>query len=308
MHKCIAFYFLFFSCAVANCQEEESDESPVLAMIGTEAITQAEVDFHLSRPAGSLKLSRAALENTLLLMAQQRQALQTLRKSGRAADKAELYRWLEEKYPPDDKSEGESLTAEQILAFIAKGQGVSPKNAREQIAFRLSWKRYLSVHLNRKNLARHFGNQTKRFDGTEFRIRMISLPAPAGVCTSRDKAVAQLEKDLAVVAEIDGEQELPKKSLRDGVEVMQSRWVRGMGDLDNRIVDAMLNLEEGSWSPIFHTATGVHALNLLEVEEGDKELSQVEDVVRVHMLSFLLEGLARQSAKELPLKRLSVGG
>lgn len=308
MHKSMAFYLLFFSCAVANSQEQQADESPVLAMIGREAITQAEVDFHLSRPAGSLRLSRAALENTLLLMAQQRQALQTLRKSGKAADKAEIYRWLEENYAPDDKSEGESLTGEQILASLAKGRGVSPAIAREQIAFRLSWKRYLGMHLNRKNLVRHFGNQTKRFDGTEFRIRMISLPAPAGVCAGRDKAVAQLEQDLAVVAEIDLKQELPKKSLRDGVEVMQSRWVRGMGDLDNRIVDAMLNLEEGSWSPIFHTATGVHALHLLEVKEGDKELSQVEDVVRVHMLIFLLEGLAKQSAKELPLKRLSVGG
>ena len=81
MHKSMAFYLLFFPCAVANSQEQQADESPVLAMIGREAITQAEVDFHLSRPAGSLRLSRAALENTLLLMAQQRQALQTLRKS-----------------------------------------------------------------------------------------------------------------------------------------------------------------------------------------------------------------------------------
>ena len=307
MHKCIAFCFLFFSCVAANSQEQQSDEPTVLATIGTEAITQAEVDFHLSRPAGSPRLSRAALENTLLLMAQQRQALQTLRKSGKAADKEEIHRWLEENYAPDDKSEGETLSGEQILASLAKGLGVSPAIAREQIAFRLSWKRYLGVHLNRKNLVRHFGNQTKRFDGTEFRIRMISLPAPAGVCKSRDKAAAGLEKDLAAIAEIDAEQELPKKPLGDGVEVVQSRWVRGMGDLDNRIVDAMLNLEEGSWSPIFHTATGVHALQLLEVKEGDKELSQVEDAVRVHMLIFLLEGLAKQSAKELPLKRLAVG-
>ncbi len=268
---------------------QSSTASPdVLAWVGTQPITQADVDRQLGRIADARlpALPHAAQQNAVRLIALQRQALQTLRKLKLAADGEEVERWI----------------ASQVDAAAGKLQPSDTDSYRELVAFRLSWKRYLSRHLTEENLARHFKNQQPRFDGTRFKIVRVSASVPAGKSADRDVAAESMAELARQVIDEPLELAAFQEAARDqGWQVSQESWVRGSGSLEPQLIGGLLKMKQRQVSTPIHTAGGVHLVWLLEREPGDRDLDEVRDEVRAHMLVFLLEHLASQSSQQLPL-------
>ena len=292
---------------------QSQDNTKVVARLGEQAITDRDIDFQLGRVASvdtePLKeLPPVVLQSAIHLLAQQRQALQTLRTRKLAVGREDVERWLDDNAQPIN---GEKQTASDMIRDQSSNAGISESNLRDHLAFRLSWQRFLQQQLTEPNVAKHFENQPKRFNGTRFKVSIVDLAATAGKSVRRDKLAEILTamrsrlmsgdlnwKDLA--SEL-GRSELLKDDVGKFL-VREDLWARGTGDLEPTIVTVLMKLEPDSYSEPIHTPTGVHLVKLLEVEPGSRELSEVRDEVRAHMLLHLLEHLARQSESQLPLK------
>lgn len=269
-----------------------------LAMVGQEPVTAGQVDLYLGREGSGLpELSHAVRQMTVHLIAQQRQALQTLRQLGLSATQEEVDRAIER----DGATEG---TVDEVAEAMAKTFGVSPRDVRDLVEFRLAWKRYLAKHVTEANMQKHFQQQKARFDGTSFKIVMASIPVPAGDNAARNVARQKL-KELAALPKGDDPDtawnEWMSRVREAKCEVQEEREVRGLGDLDHAAIDVVLRLKEGELSEPFDTAGGVHVVWLLSKIAGQRDLSSAKDEVRAHMLVFLLEHLAAQSRGQLPL-------
>ncbi|MEZ6138637.1 MAG: peptidyl-prolyl cis-trans isomerase [Pirellulaceae bacterium] len=280
--------------------------SKILAHVGEQPITFADVDFQLGRQAADGEplpaLPPVVLQNTIHLIGLQRQALAALRKADKAVSLAEVNRWLETNPPPSDAPEVK-LKADQIVQAVCNQTGQSPTSYRDLIAFRLSWLEYLKTHLTDANVKKHFENQRERFDGTQFDIEVVSIAVPAGQSAARSKAVAQLAK-LKQVAPPENAawSELTQEVGIEQPEIIERRQVRGTGDVDPLLVDILLKMQPGETSAAAQTATGVHLIRLHGKRAGSRTLVDARDEIRAHMLLFLLEHLASRSRSEMPLK------
>jgi hypothetical protein len=273
-----------------------------LAQLGSGTITLADVDFQLGRRPGAdlPELPPAILNSTIDLIASQRLALASLRNMNVAASDDVVDRWLEANPPPTNNPDYK-LSAEEIVSAICKETKMTAETYRSVIAFRLSWPLYLKKLLTDENVEKHFRKQTARFDGTLFEVEIASLAASAGESESRESAEAKLLRikgqlapdmsDFGVVAKADRE-----------IEYYERRWIRGTGDLDPKLIDTILTMKTGELSAPAHSAAGVHLIHLIDKKSGDRQLSEVRDEVRAHMLIFLLNHLALKSAEAMPLK------
>ena len=118
------------------------------------------------------------------LIAQQAQALQTLRRLQLGASGREVENWIEKQSKVNPKIK--ELDLERFPEAVAW--------LHEQVAFRLSWQRYLAKHLTEKNLQRHFDNQLARFDGTRFEVQLMSARASAGTSKARSALLREFEE------------------------------------------------------------------------------------------------------------------
>ncbi len=302
-----------------------SDAAPnVLAYLGQQPITRREVDFVLGRTGlesselgnlnlgnlnlgnpeqgnpeqGSVpRLSFAAEQAAISLVACQKQALQTLRKQKLAANREQVERWIQSNIHSPN-----AATVDEMVAEIAQRHAIDEEVYWDLMAFRLSWKSYLAQHLTNANIARHFANQSARFDGTKFQVQLLSATVPAGKSARRDsetKELAAVRDGLAVKTPAAGELE---QLARDrNWQLSEEKWIDGSGELDPLAIDAVLELKAGETSQPVHTASGVHLIRLIGRQPGDLELDQVRDEVRAHLLVYLLHYLASLSQDELPL-------
>ena len=305
----LGWMLVHFHLAEAVCAQGEAE---VVAKLGGQVITDRDIDFQLGRVASEtseplIALPPAILQSTIQLVAQQRQALQTMRTRNLAVRRDDVERWIVENGQPPS---GETLSADELIREQARRAGISESNVRDHLAFRMSWQRYLQQQLSEKNVAKHFENQTKRFDGTRFQVSVIDIAALAGKSSKREQ-LSQGLRDLR--SRLDADElawkavadELLKRELiesKEQAKVRERIWCRGTGDLEPTIVSALLKMKLDEISEPIHTATGVHLVALHAIEAGSKGLADVRDEVRAHMLIHLLEHLARQSESQLPLQ------
>lgn len=289
------------------------DSAKNLAKLGEQFITDRDVDFQLGRVAGEsveplAQLPPSILQSTIHLIAQQRQALQTLRTRNLAVRRDDVDRWLEE----NSQSLEGGQAASELIQSASRKAGLTETNYREHLVFRLSWQRYLQQQLTDKNVEKHFENQKKRFDGTRFQVSLVDVAVAAGESTKRDTLTTKLAELRTQLTKSELSWKDLNAALAKSVETNESNrfrvreqfWSRGTGDLDPAIISTVMKLKTDEISQPFQSPTGVHLLQLHATEPGTKALSEVRDEVRAHMLLFLLDHLAKQSEKQLPLRAL----
>ena len=286
------------------------DPKRVLASVGEQLVTQADVDLTLGRTASGRNDLPAIPEPVLMtsvdIIAQRRQALESLKRSGKRVSDSDIDKWLAENSPPDLK-----LTPAQSLAARAEAAQVSPENYRDFLAFRLTWQQVVQTALTEKNIEKHFANQTARFDGTRFEVEHLWIATPPGQSTARAEAHKKLaELRLKILADqmtmAEASQTLLEPDVDDKTKELAAKevgpaWISGNGPLMPRIVDHVLETPPGKISEPFDSATAVHIVRVIKKEPGTRKLKEVQDDVRKHMLLYLLEFHAGKSAKELPL-------
>lgn len=279
------------------------DRGQIVARVGSKVITLADIDLQLGRSSsadGSLKELPVAVKlATIHLIAQQLQSLETLKNSNSIVASTEVDHWLEETYPSGDQKNGA-----QIARAKALDAGVSEASFRELLQWRLSWQKYLNLHLTPTNLKKQFQNQPSRFDGTRFSIEHLFIPTLPGKSAQRSAARVRLDdlRSQLTSGELtfqNAASQLQSEKLSDGK--FGPMWIGGNGPLHPGVVDATIKLDSNEISPVFDSPAGVHLVRLIAKEPGTKQLEDVTDDVRRHMLLHLLEFSANQSARDMPL-------
>lgn len=309
-----ASYFSIVALAVTvsampplQSQDDVAKSMSVLAKVGDMPITYADVDLALGR-SGNVqgKLSdvpESIVWATVDIIARQRQAMEALRKSKKRISDSEIEKWLLANSPSDLK-----LTANQALSARAEAARVTKKNYREFLAFRMSWQVYLQNTMKDANLEKHFANQKARFDGTRFQIEHLALAAPPGTSKTRDSARERMKKiaDKISGGELDfksatAELAQEKSTQDDAKKSADPIWLTGGGPLMPTVIDWVMKTPVGKMSEPFDSSQAVHLVRVIAIEQGKGTYDQAKEEVRKHMLLFLLNYLADQSAKSLPL-------
>lgn len=288
--------------SVAEDKPPKNEPTRVLASVGDRWITQADVDLSLGRATATQadlpSIPEPVVMATVDIIARQRQALATLARAKKRISDAQVDAWLIDNSPAELK-----MTAEQALAARAEAAQVSPESYREFLAFRLSWQAYIQQTLTDQNLEKHFAQQKTRFDGTRFQIEHLQLPVPPGASPERAAAHERLEKLRGEIAA--GEIDFAKagRELRgeEGEKAAAPLWLSGNGPLIPAVIDRVLETPVGQISQPFDSAQGVHLVRVLAREPGNRTLAEAKDDVRKHVLLFLLDYLADQSADDMPL-------
>lgn len=283
------------------------DAQRVVAEIGGQDITQAEVDFQLGRVPDREwpELSFATLQATIQLIAWQRQALQTLRVHEQTASVDDVDDWILQQ----DQGMPAPATVADFVAATCKRWNIDERTYRDLVEFRLSWRIYVSRHLNPENLQKHFSKQQRRFDGTRFQIDLLSRPSPAGDSPQRLTAAQELTdvRQRIVRNDITWDEAFNDLRREPGTQLISRQWVRGTGDLEPSLVDVLIEMaaEQDAQPPqlseVIHSASGVHLIRMHEIEFGTLQLEAVRDEVRAHMLVHMLQHLAQASQEALPL-------
>ncbi|GAB5405459.1 MAG: hypothetical protein Aurels2KO_36900 [Aureliella sp.] len=283
--------------------QSESDIDPrrqrVVAQIGKQDVTIADVDLLLGRDAASSDLPKQTLNLSLAILAKQRSALETMRRLKIAVQPDAIDRWIESQA----SQLPERPSNDQWIEQRAMEAGVTESSLRESIAFRLSWKTYLAKHLNEQTLLRHFENQPHRFDGTTFSIERVSIAVPVGQSTSRDSAKKRLSSLLAHLHR--GENASDEIELHAPDLTLHRESLTGSSEVDPIIMDFVAKAKLNRWSPPIDSIVGVHLVRVVGTEPGDREFEAVKDEVRANVIVYLLDYLARTSADRLPLKLVS---
>ncbi len=294
---CIAPLLLLF-LIVFPCRTRLSAQAPsadrelkVLARTGAQSVLTEDLDYFLGRNGEEDlgEIPDSTLQNAIHVLALQRQALQTLQSQGLAVPDKAIDLWIRSAKPAETQKSVEEITVE-----LCRPTGIAAEKLREHIQFRLSWARYLEKHLTEENLQKHFDRQKARFDGTRFKIDLVSIPVPAGRSSQRSAAHERLAKLRSSFPQ----SEQPAATEYD---ISREKWVSGTGDVHPSIVDSLLECPPGGFSEPIDTATNVHLVRQLERTEGQLPLAKVSADVRAHMLIYLLEHLAQQSEARLPL-------
>ena len=291
-------------------QKNRADPKRVLASVGDQLITQADVDLASGRTASGRndlpEVPQHILMASVDFLAQRRQALESLKRSGKRVSDSAIDKWLVDNSPAELK-----LTAAQALGARAEASQVSVESYREFLAFRLSWLEYLKTAVSEKNIEKHFNNQKSRFDGTRFEVEHVWIAVPPGKSTMRTEAHKKLgELRLKLVAgsitAVQAAQSLlaadaDAKTKEQVAKEVGPMWITGTGPLMPKIVDETLKTSAGQISEPFDSATAVHIVKVNKIEPGTRPLSEVQDEVRQHMLVYLLEFHANKTAAEMPL-------
>lgn len=286
-----------------------------IAFVGEHPIYEADVLLQLgklnSKSNAVRNLPNSVRDQTVSLIAKQRQAVLSLQEINEAADSQKVDDWIENNLGESTRvieNTSNLPTADEILRSIEALSGVTPASYRSFIQFRISWQPYLKKHLTTANMKRFFEQRQARFDGTKFRILLQSIPVPLGDSRQRDEAEEYLQK-------LRTSEEQGNNSTEDAANVIENNaahqiepiisgptWFSGMGGLEPKLMDIVIGLKDGETSSAINTATGVHVVTLLETQKGDLPLEQVQDSVRSQMLIYLLDYLAEQSEDKLPLR------
>ncbi|MCA9130005.1 MAG: peptidyl-prolyl cis-trans isomerase [Planctomycetales bacterium] len=335
---CALLAFQAEAMTVAWGQENESvqqgnKDSGVLAWVGTRPIRQADIHFMLGRRPAIPKelaltigitdsessqradvnssnrsarglgefapLEQSVTESAIALLAKQWQALNTMKVRHLVLDSKTIDAWI-----LAQRFASEEIGADVVshTEHLANQWAITPDVYRDLVTFRLSWQAYLGKHLTNENMEKHFKKQPQRFDGTQFKISMISARVPLGQSAQRDATRAALSELRVQSSDTDEVWKQAKTLQNERWMLTDATWVRGYGDVEDAVVTLLMTVEEDSWSEPVDTLTGVHLLRLEEVRAGSSTLQEVQGQVRSHMLVYLLDYLAAQSSEQLPLR------
>ena len=298
----VATLMAFTGQAFAADTSPEDAATRVLASVGDQWITQADVELSLGRagkPRADLPpIPEPVVMATVDIIARQRQALETLARAKKRVSDAQVDVWLLENSPPELE-----LSAAQALAARAEAAQVSPESYRAFLAFRLSWQAYVQQTLTDKNIEKHFAKQKPRFDGTRFQVEHLVLPVPPGASPERTAAHERLSKLCEQIAAGDLDFAGAGREWMDaeGEKASAPLWITGSGPLIPAVIDRVLDAPVGQILEPFDSAQGVHLVRVLAREPGNRTFAEAKEDVRKHVLLFLLDYLAEQSKDALPL-------
>ncbi len=291
--------WLLFSMAIATAPEASaqptSSASTVVARVNGEAIYAIEVQQQLKlvlrgREAQPMALRLLQAQATEQLIGR-RLILQMLAEKKLAANEREIdlevQRIRKQLAVTGVTLEEHLKKSEQDLASLQRN-----------LAWQMSWQRYLDRYMNEANLQKFYGPRRREFDGTELRVAHILLKVEK---IDDAQAVAKMKQQAAEIRAkiVAGETTFDAAA----AEFSQSPTAKSGGkigfitrhdSMPEAFAKAAFQLEEGEVSPPVLTPFGVHLIKCLEIKPGQRPWDQIEGEVRLAATQYLFDWIVAQ--------------
>ncbi len=191
-----------------------------------------------------------------------------------------------------------------LEAHLAE-QGQTAAELRRELAWSLTWRKYLNEYLTDARLKTHFESHRRVFDGTELEVSQILLrPADEGA-QAREQAVEQARAIREQV--LDGETTFAEAAHRHSQAPSAREGGRlgpigRRGPMTERFTAAAFELGEGEISPPVVTRHGVHLIRCDAVRPGSRTWTDVREELSAALARELLERLARYERQYTPVR------
>lgn len=265
----------------------------VLASVNDVPVYDVEVQRYLSRlevfqglPEPTLQIYRASVLSQLV----RRQAVFAhLQSSEFRATEQEVDLALAEARKSLN-SRGQSLDE-----FLASGQA-DMAMLRRNLAWKITWERYLDSYLTEANLRRYYERHYAQFDGTTRHVAQIFQGDPSDEENFEwDKAFRDtvLIRDRIQQGTLKFEDAVKQYSMSpsaaDGGDL---GWIEYRGPLDPRIHDAAYSRPVGEVVGPIQTRFGIHLLYIMEEKRGTVKWEDMVDEIRAAAASYLFAHVA----------------
>ncbi|MDY0165489.1 MAG: peptidylprolyl isomerase [Thermoguttaceae bacterium] len=285
--RVVVVVLLFVPCAAVFAGDS------VLATVGGEPIHAREVDALLEAARRRHEVDAAAVPELRRRLLQEliarRLALAYAQRTGTGAGRE-----------PIDEAVG-ALRAQlqragtTLEAHLAE-RGQTPADLRRELAWSLTWRKYLEQYLTDERLKAHFQSHRRSFDGTEIEVSQILLRLREQSAEARNEAV---EKARGIREQVLGgimtfaeaaRRHSQAPSAQDGGRL---GWIGRRGPMTEPFTAAAFALSEGEISPPVVTGHGVHLIRCDAVRPGNRTWTEVREELSAALARELLEKLAR---------------
>ena len=279
------------------------EPAAVVATVGDEPIEAGEVNRRLDELTRGKKIAADALPiaqaQALAEILDRRLILAYARRTQSGATAEEVDKAVAELH--------QRLAAQQrSLGDYLRDQAMTEGDLRRQIAWKLTWERYLAKYVTEPRLASYFEAHRREFDGTEVMASHILLqPAPGSGPQDVDSLVKQARAIREEIASgrISFEEAARKHSAGpSGKEWGRLGPVPRRGVMDEAFSRAAFALQPGQISPPVKSPFGVHLIRCDAIKPGRKSLADARAELEEALARELFEKLARVELKHTPVR------
>ncbi|MFO0868298.1 MAG: peptidylprolyl isomerase [Pirellulales bacterium] len=195
------------------------------------------------------------------------------------------------------------------LAEHLQRLGVDEAGLRHQIAWQISWGRYLERYLSDENLERYFKQHAREFDGTQIRVAHILLkPDPAGGAAAFTEIFRRAEELRAAL--ISGQTTFvaaaqAHSAAPTGKQGGDIGFIGRREPMPESFSRAAFALEPDQISPPVASVFGVHLIRCLEIKAGQGTWQQARGELETAVTQYLFRWLAD---KERPAAKIEFSG
>jgi parvulin-like peptidyl-prolyl isomerase len=227
-----------------------------------------------------------------------------LNQSGLGATSAEVDQLVQSR-TAQLKAAGETLDG------YFKRTGLTAADFRRQLAWQLSWQRFLDGELTDAALQAHFQRHRRDFDGTRLRVSQILLKPASADRADLEKAIAaakSIRQDIVdgriTFAHAAKKHSQAPSAAAGGDQGLISRH----GENVEAFARAAFALENGKISEPVLTQFGVHLIQCTKVLPGKKTWTDVREEVAQSLASELFLATARAHRAKMKVKYLRDAG
>jgi peptidyl-prolyl cis-trans isomerase SurA len=293
-----------FGTGSAHAQGRASaGQGAVVATVGDEPIHAGDAERMLRRVTQGKEVSAAVLPvlqaQALAEVVDRQLALAYARRTQSGPSQEEIDAALGA-FVARVTSQGRSLDR------FLEGQGISQAVLRRQIAWELTWRKYLEKYVTEDRLASFFEAHRREFDGTQVSVSHILLrpDAEAGP-EGLDALVKQAEaiRREIISGKIAFADAARKHSAAPSAKEGGSLgFIRRRGAMVEAFSRAAFALEAGQVSEPVTTRFGVHLIRCDEVKPGNKKRADVGQELEEALARELLQKLAQYEREHAPVR------
>jgi peptidyl-prolyl cis-trans isomerase C len=169
---------------------------------------------------------------------------------------------------------------------------------RTNLAWQLSWQRYLDQYLASENVKKFYELRKRQFDGSQARVAHILLKVDQ--LSDADQVAAAVEKAAEIRQKIAAEEltfDAAAKQFSQSPTAESGGhlgFIERRGSMPEAFAKAAFDLEPGRLSQPVVTPFGVHLIQLLEIKPGQREWFEVEGEVRLAATQYLFDWIVER--------------
>ncbi len=195
------------------------------------------------------------------------------------------------------RAEGEK----QPFAQWLDQNGFTAESLKEEVGWRIAWRRYLAAHVSDEALQTHFEKQRRHFDGTQIRASHILWKLDASADATEVKQATQKARQVRdqIVA---GQLTFAKAAQMHSTAPSRSEegdigFIPRHGVMDEAFARAAFDLRIDEISQPVVTRFGVHLIQCTQIRPGEKAWADCREELRLAVSQELFERLAAEERR-----------